>query len=189
MRIESERGGGLEAGRWRVLSLSLSVCMFVVMVVGWIQIISKAGAVDPQNIATQEKALALVLFVDMIANFVLFVIFAFSEWPVMRVARSRPLVPGGGGRPPTSPSTAAALATPGGQMLPPWPQSPPGAAGQPPVGWHRTGAVGEGEQSYWNGSVWTARRRWTGARWVDLSIQQPAPGGPDETAGPPGLTH
>jgi hypothetical protein len=48
--------------------------------------------------------------------------------------------------------------------------------GQPP-GWQRSGAVGAGEQSYWDGSAWTARRRWHNNAWVDLPVEATAPAG------------
>jgi hypothetical protein len=37
-------------------------------------------------------------------------------------------------------------------------------------GWYRSGRVGAGEQSYWDGSAWTACRRWQNNAWVDLPV-------------------
>jgi hypothetical protein len=45
----------------------------------------------------------------------------------------------------------------------------PNVEGQP-AGWHPTGSVGAGEESYWNGEAWVAKRRWMNDAWVELPM-------------------
>ena len=106
---------------------------------------------------------------------VMFFIFAFSAWPSLQQPRGRGSVPRG--------------FPPGGSTQPSWLPAPApvsGAAATPatpepspsqPSGWYRTGVIGTGEQRYWDGQAWTARRQWRDGAWLEL---------PMEAVGPPG---
>ena len=96
-----------------------------------------------------EKTLVVFIFLDVIFNFIMFLVFAFSDWPVMQAARSTARAYGGG----TFGSRKTASGTPAQFAAPPPIVTEavlPHLEGQPP-GWHRSGAVGAGEQSYWDG--------------------------------------
>jgi hypothetical protein len=98
-------------------------------------------------------AAAVLLLLSVIFSEVVFLIFAFAEWPALRQQRERVLVTAGG----------RALAQP-----PPAP-----VRGQEP-GWYQVGATNN-DQGYWDGETWTARRRWDGAGWTEI----PPPPGPE----------
>jgi hypothetical protein len=99
---------------------------------------------------------------------IMFFIFAFSAWPSLQQPRSLG-VPSG--------------FSPGGNRQPSWIPAPPPASGpavatatqepspSQPSGWYRTGGVGAGEQGYWDGQAWTARRQWRNGAWVELPME------------------
>jgi hypothetical protein len=155
---------------WILLPLSLPVLWIISIAITFsgFSNVGTYGFFNVQGVADEAVVLGVVTFLDVIANFALLLVFAFSDWPVLQAARSRHMPRSGGGgprlpqRPPGSPPPATAA---------------PDLAGQPP-GWHKSGAVGSGEQSYWDGSAWSARRRWSGGAWVDIPL---APVGPDES--------
>ena len=102
---------------------------------------------------------------------VMFFIFAFSAWPSLQGGvRSRfdpGLLAGGVGPVPPFPVVTGA------------PTAPEESPAQPPGG-DRTGTLGSGEQSYWDGATWTARRRWSRGAWVDVPLE-PSAGTAGET--------
>ncbi len=129
------------------------------------------SAVDSnQSIGTTVNHLLLwdvLMFLTGFFVMIMFFVFAFSAWPSLQQRRPSQGVPGGPAR--------------GGPLQPSWINTPaPGASGsagfapapQPAqsIGWHRSGAVGAGEQAYWDGHAWTARRQWTNGVWVDLPM-------------------
>jgi hypothetical protein len=46
----------------------------------------------------------------------------------------------------------------------------PDVTGQP-AGWFPSGALGSGEQSYWDGTQWTARRCWRNEMWINQPLE------------------
>jgi hypothetical protein len=120
---------------------------------------------------------------------IMFFVFAFSAWPSLQDSRlrrrSQPGWPNSGpGQPswinaplPAGPSELHAAAPP-----PPPAGIGPEANQAQPSGWYRSGAVGSGEQGYWDGQAWTARRQWKNGAWVDLPmpalspVEAPTPG-------------
>jgi hypothetical protein len=170
---------------WILLPVSLPVLYLITIATVFQGFggIGTYGAFDVQGVVNEAAVLGLLTFLDIIANFAMFVVFAFSDWPVMQAARSRYPSAGGGGRGPRLPRTTAGLDSGGGQALHAPGASPLDLQGQP-AGWHKTGPVGSGEQSYWDGTTWTARRRWSGGDWVDLPLDQPASVGPEGTGQP-----
>ncbi len=122
-----------------------------------------------------------------LAAWVMFIVFSFLAWPALegpvRRDTSRVAGPTWARHMPAPVAPVGGLAV-GAAMTPtaPAPAGPVGQAGQvaqgtqtaevvsAAPGWYRSGALGAGEQSYWDGSAWTARRRWQNNVWVDLPI-------------------
>jgi hypothetical protein len=189
-----------------VISLVIGVFLMVLTIVAYIQIITKAGyspwwillplslpvlwiisiatafsglsgvgtygLFNVQGVADSAEVLGVVTLLDVLLNFVFLLIFAFSDWPVMQAARSRHAPrTGGGGR-----GRAEPPAGPIGPTPTPLPAVVPGSDGQPP-GWVKTGPMGSGEESYWDGAAWTAKRRWSEGAWVDLPFVPVGPHG------------
>ena len=141
---------------WILLPLSLPVLWFISIVEAFGSLTSNIGTYgvfNLQGVADQAALLGVLTLLDLIANYVMFIVFAFSDWPVMQAARGRhPQQPGpyAGGpgtyRPPPSRPPAAASAFPG--VGPP----PSMATQVRPMGWHRlttrrtssTGTAGAG---------------------------------------------
>jgi hypothetical protein len=138
-----------------------------------------------QSIGTTIDELGLWYVLAVLTGFfvmIMFFIFAFSAWPSLQNyrprQRSQPEWPNGGpGQPswinvplPAGPSQGVAAAPP-----PPSAGTGPEAIQAQPSGWYRAGAVGSGEQGYWDGQAWTARRQWKNGAWVDLPMPAPGP--------------
>jgi hypothetical protein len=91
--------------------------------------------------------LALIAFILFIVSWILFYVFAFSHWPVLRHQHRGP-------------------ASLGARAQDPLPFSPgPGTA----AGWYPVGPTNN-DQAYWDGQTWTARKKWEGAGWVDVPL-------------------
>jgi hypothetical protein len=163
------------SGWWILVPLGAPVVAFIATSV----VAASTQDLGSRSVSSALDALALGVVIDFLiyaAVWALFLKFAFSDWPVMQAARARQAPPtnpylGGSGsyRPPGLPGPAAG---PFPGMAPPPPPVPPGS--QPP-GWYRTGPVGEGEQGYWDGHTWTARRKWTNGAWADLPVEMVVP--------------
>ena len=213
------------------VSLVIAIAVFAVIIVAYVQIITKAGyspwwillplampvmyivtfavlandsfgqAFGSSSVTTLTNDFQFLGTIDLlvgIANFVMFLVFAFSEWPVMREARSRrpptggmtfvPPPVGGPGGPATVVASAPTFQAQSPAMAPgvagaaPGAQAPPPAAPtergeETPTGWYRTGVLGAGEQSYWDGQTWTARRIWNRGAWKALPLDDAPTGG------------
>jgi hypothetical protein len=161
---------------WILVPLSLPALMVITLIVTFSNVSNSVGTYNVstfQNSAGDAEVLGWLILLDCLVNFVMFCVFAFSEWPTTRGTRGYP-GSGAGGRGP-----GGGLGGPGGDrrrspsyaftsevaMMPP----PPDFSGQPP-GWYKSGPTGAGEQSYWDGQAVTARRQWRGAVWVDLPL-------------------
>jgi hypothetical protein len=115
---------------------------------------------------------AVLTFLSGIFVMIMFFIFAFSAWPSLQQPRSRG-VPNG--------------FSPGRNRQTSWIPAPPPASGpfgapvtqepspSQPSGWYRTGPLGAGEQGYWDGQAWTARRQWRNGAWVELPMEAVGP--------------
>jgi hypothetical protein len=119
----------------------------------------------------------LLMFVTGVFVMVMFFIFAFSAWPALQARRpSQGFQPGSprvrSGQPSWINAPAPVASSPYGAPAAP----PPGQQQAQASGWHRTGAVGSGEQGYWDGLSWTARRQWKDGAWVDLPMVAAGPG-------------
>ena len=93
------------------------------------------------DVAAVLAIIALILYV---LSWILFFVFAFSDWPVLRQQNR-------------------GYASPGARPQEALPFAPgPGAA----PGWYPVGPTNN-EQAYWDGQAWTARKKWDSAGWVD----------------------
>jgi hypothetical protein len=201
-----------------MVGIIIFIILTIVTIVGWIQIITKAGyspwwvlvplsipvlwlisafllysdlngigtygAYNLGALESGEKTIGIFIVLDGIFNFVMFLVFAFSDWPVMQAARSGRAYGG------ATFGSRKVASGPAGQIAAPLPivtETPlPNLEGQTP-GWHRSGAVGAGEQSYWDGSAWTARRKWQNNDWVALPPPpSPQPVGMESESESPG---
>jgi hypothetical protein len=148
---------------WILLPVSIAALMVGVLAV-LIHDSYRIGFLDEFNLdqyVEQVVWLTRLLYLDILVNFVMFLVFAFADWPVLRAARGHipVIVPGHGRR------SYPAPGTPGAEP----------ATGSHAPGWYKSGAVGAGEQSYWDGSAWTARRQWKDHEWVDVPLPAQAP--------------
>ncbi len=129
------------------------------------------------SVLNQLWLLDALMFLTTAFVMVMFFLFAFSEWPALQQPRGRPM-PGGG-------FAVRGGGVPSWVPPPPSDHDPAGASlhSSAPVeqapGWYKSGAVGAGEQSYWDGSAWTARRQWSGGNWVELPMPRPEQVGPE----------
>jgi hypothetical protein len=113
--------------------------------------------------------------IAVLASWFIFIRFAFADWPLLQQARAKT-----SSRAPSMYRGAGSSGQPGfypGAPPPPtptagpFPGSPATHAAEP--GWYPSGRVGSGEQSYWDGGTWTARRVWRKEAWVDLPLEPP----------------
>lgn len=126
----------------------------------------------------------IIMILSFLVSQLIFLRFAFADWPLLQQARARQtsgagFSPYGSGRGRFGNPTA-----PGSGAPPAWgplPGQPPADTMPPPTvpegaepGWYRSGPIGAGEQSYWDGTAWTARRRWQNSAWVDLPAPPPS---------------
>ena len=121
----------ISGGAFAILAVFYLV-IIVVMLVATAQILKKAG---------YSAWWVLVMFVPLV-NIVMYLVFAFSEWPVRRQLRQ---LQGGPGSPGGYPQ-----AGPGAYGQPQWPQPPYGQGpyGQGPYGQQDYGQQGYGQQGY-----------------------------------------
>jgi hypothetical protein len=150
-------------------------------IVGLVGAFTTSAFVNHQSLNStlnQDLLWDVLEFLTAFFVMVMFFVFAFSAWPSLRQRRpsgqahygspggARPMQPSWISMPATDAQVpAAAVAVP----------AAPAAQEQPP-GWHRIGAMGAGEQGYWDGQAWTARRQWKNGAWVDLPMAAGGPG-------------
>jgi hypothetical protein len=135
---------------------------------------ARFGALSLHTIVHSARALAIADAACLGATVLVLVVFAVSDWPALTVA-------------PATPATAMATATamskahrrgrasgraqaaeevPARMRI----RALPDVEGQP-AGWYASGALGSGEQSYWDGTKWTARRCWRNEMWINQPVE------------------
>jgi hypothetical protein len=119
---------------------------------------ARFGALSLHTIEHSARALAIADAACFGVMVVLLAVFAVSDWPSLAGARV---------------GSAPAMATvasdvPARMRI----RTLPDVTGQP-AGWFASGALGSGEQSYWDGVQWTARRCWRNEMWIDQPLEQP----------------
>jgi hypothetical protein len=133
------------SGAWILLPLSL-VILWIILIADTFHTVTSFSSFGFQT----AKALVIIYFLDVILNWVFFLVFAFSDWPALQ-AGTRPTYSDAGGGPQRQ------------VHVPPPPSRP-----QEP-GWHQVGS-NNNDQAYWDGQTWTARRHWGGAGWTDVPL-------------------
>jgi hypothetical protein len=129
------------------------------------------GALDFNTLRGSALAFLAADGASLVVLWLLFLAFALADWPAQRAFG------GGAARssaPPTSWSRAASVDR--AEWLA-HARALPNVQGQPP-GWFASGTMGSGEQSYWDGSAWTARRAWRFESWIDLPLDDVPAGAP-----------
>ena len=130
-----------------------------------------AGVLDFNVVKHSESAFLMADAASLLVLWVLFLAFAFADWP------ARPAAAGA--------SSKASKASKAAAVPPSWSRAPspdkaewqahsrvlPNLEDQPP-GWFPSGAMGSGEQSYWDGYAWTARRAWRFESWIDIPLEE-----------------
>ncbi len=144
---------------------------FVPVIVAWllsiivINVVVNTGQPTLGKLFGADLIVIVIYFAAFIVQWGFFIAFAFSDWPALQVNRFGP-----GRRGPGSgtfgPSGLGPMGGAPGAFAPP----PPVPLEGQPAGWYRSGALGAGEQSYWDGTTWTARRVWQNGAWVDLPL-------------------
>jgi hypothetical protein len=140
------------SGGWILAPLSL-VILWIIIIAVTFHSVTSFSSFGYQT----DKALVILEFIDFVLNWVLFLVFAFSDWPSLQ----------------GTPTTYSAA---GGGVLPRQGQVPPPPSRPQEPGWHQVGS-NNNDQAYWDGQAWTARRQWAGAGWTDvpLGLTDPPP--------------
>jgi hypothetical protein len=166
------------SGWWILVPLGAPVVVFIATFI----VAASTADLGSRSLSSAFDALAVGVVIDFLvyaAVWVLFVKFAFSDWPVLQAARApqaprtNPYVGGpgpsmggpGSYRPPGRPAPTSGpfpgVASPPPSPFPGGPPAPMTMQAQraQPIGWHRVDET-EDEQ-YWDGRGWAARRRRT----------------------------
>ena len=120
---------------------------------------ARFGALSLHTVEHSARALTIADAACFGAMVVLLVVFAASDWPNLSGARV-------GATPATATATVASD-VPARMRI----RALPDVTGQP-AGWFASGALGSGEQSYWDGVQWTARRCWRNEMWIEQPLEQ-----------------
>ncbi|MDA8309897.1 MAG: DUF2510 domain-containing protein [Actinomycetota bacterium] len=129
--IVAAAGGGAFAGAAGVLLL-VYAAIVVISIIAAVKVVTKAG---------YSGWWVLIAFVPLV-GVIMALVFAFSDWPVLREVRAlRAQVASYSGYG-TPPGYGGGVSMPGG----------PSGPGMPPAGWYPTP---EGGQRYWDGRAWT----------------------------------
>lgn len=184
---------------WWVLAYFSPPIVGYLLGIGLVATVSATGASASRFLGV-AFGYFIILIVSFLVSQLIFIKFAFADWPLLQQARARQganagFSPYGYGRggfgsaptdanpsPPAPPFRSAPASTstapppawgplPGQPSARPAPPPPPEEGTEP--GWYRSGPIGAGEHSYWDGTAWIARRRWQNNAWVDLAPPLP----------------
>jgi hypothetical protein len=144
---------------------------------------ARFGALSPHTLFHSARALVIADAACLGVLVALLAVFAFADWPALAVARDQaaPRATNGAapvaapamskahrrGRVTVRAQDAASATVPARMRI----RALPDVSGQP-AGWFASGALGSGEQSYWDGSQWTARRCWRNEMWIDQPLER-----------------
>jgi hypothetical protein len=146
---------------------------------------ARFGALSLHTLFHSARALVIADAACLGVLVALLAVFAFADWPALAAAQtSAPATAAAatnGAAPAPAPATtrshrrgrgsartrdAVAANVPARMRI----RALPDVSGQP-AGWFASGALGSGEQSYWDGSQWTARRCWRNEMWIDQPLE------------------
>ncbi len=154
---------------WVLAPLVLPVVTYATISAAHKKTATAMGALDFNTLKGSASAFLVADGACLAVLWVLFLAFAFANWPARRP------VGGAEARSSVRPTSWSRAASPDKAEWLAYSRALPNAQGQPP-GWFSSGTMGSGEQSYWDGSAWTARRVWRFESWIDLPLHD-APAG------------
>ncbi len=142
---------------------------------------ARIGALSLHTVLHSARALVIADAACLGVTVLMLVVFAVSDWPALTVATTA-AAPAAVAA--TAPASGAAMskAHRGGRAS----GRPQGAVAEvparlriralpdvtgQPAGWFASGALGSGEQSYWDGTQWTARRCWRNEMWIEQPFE------------------
>jgi hypothetical protein len=136
---------------------------------------TRAGAISYGTLVHAHRDLLIADAAVAAVMVVLLAVFAFADWPALRAPATgmAPGRPAGAAQKGRAQSSVRVVPAPGSSASVPPQASHVRAlpdASAAPAGWFPSGALGSGEQSYWDGAAWTARRVWRFESWVDLPL-------------------
>jgi hypothetical protein len=141
---------------------------------------ARFGALSLHTVVHSARALVIADAACLGVTVLLLVVFAVVDWPARRVAPTASVTRATTMTTPTSANARSKAHRRGraaGRAKVAEAEVParmrvralPDVTGQP-AGWFPSGALGSGEQSYWDGTKWTARRCWRNEMWVNQPV-------------------
>ena len=140
---------------------------------------ARFGALSLHTVVHSARALVIADAACLGVTVLLLVVFAVSDWPALTVAPATVTATATTTATASSGHTAkahrrgrasgraqAATEVPARMRI----RALPDVSGQP-AGWYASGALGSGEQSYWDGAKWTARRCWRNEMWINQPLE------------------
>jgi hypothetical protein len=158
---------------WALVPAALAAASYATLAV--VHSHARFGALSPHTVLHSARPLLIADAACLGVTVLMLVVFAASDWPALAVARTAPATV-------SAPSTAKSKAHRRGQEA----TRARAAAGEvparmriralpdvtgQPAGWFPSGALGSGEQSYWDGTQWTARRCWRNEMWINQPLE------------------
>jgi hypothetical protein len=155
---------------WVVLPAAVPVVTYVTL--AQVHAHTRVGALSYNALVHSHRALVIADAACAALVLVMLVVFALVDWPALRaVPAAAPATAGSVTRARSGSSRSSHPAASSAGSLPPARRirALPDVSGEP-AGWYASGALGSGEQSYWDGAAWTARRVWRFETWIDLPM-------------------
>lgn len=170
---------------WALLPAAVTAVSFAVL--AEVHRHARFGALSLHTVVHSARALAIADAACLGVTVLLLVVFAASDWPALTVATMPATAAAASaatatatatgsatalskahrrGRATASAQANAASAVPARMRI----RALPDVTGQP-AGWFATGALGSGEQSYWDGTQWTAKRFWRNEMWINQPVE------------------
>jgi hypothetical protein len=160
---------------WLLAPAVLPVLTYATITAAHKKTAMSAGGLDFNVLKHSESAFLMADAASLLLLWVLFLAFALADWPARPAAAASK----------ASRASKASKASKAAAVAPSWSRAPspdkaewqahsrvmPNLEGQPP-GWFPSGAMGSGEQSYWDGYAWTARRAWRFESWIDIPLEE-----------------
>jgi hypothetical protein len=130
---------------------------------------ARFGALSPHTVLHSARPLLIADAACLGVTVLMLVVFAAADWPALTVVRTAPSTARSKAHRRGQEATRARVAAaelPARMRI----RALPDVTGQP-AGWFPSGALGSGEQSYWDGTQWTARRCWRNEMWINQPLE------------------
>jgi hypothetical protein len=162
---------------WSVLPAAVAAASYATLAA--VHSHARFGALSLHTVLHSARALVIADAACLGVTVLMLVVFAISDWPALAVATSAPAALAATA---TASGTAKSKSHRRGRAsgrsqgavaeVPPRMRirALPDVTGQP-AGWFASGALGSGEQSYWDGTRWTARRCWRNEMWIEQPFE------------------